>query len=395
MAGLAAVSLSFVIVGLPLQARLGVPADQPPLFVAVFVALILSLTSVGGYIALRVPGNPIGWLMATAGMTTAVAIFGGTYVEFNHVLAGDRLPFAVVMAWLSSWLFVATLGALAVFLPLLFPTGRFLSRRWAAIGWIGVAGAVLSAAGSAFAPGPLSSAPWLANPLGIEPLADLLAGAATVGNTAAPFVFLGAIVSVILRFRRADALERHQLKWFAFVSAIAIVGLGLAIPNNGPIADAGWAIGLLALAMLPVAIGLAILRYRLYDIDRIISRTVSWAIVSGLLVAVFVGALVGLQAAFAGATGESSLAVAASTLVTFSVFQPVRRRVQRAVDRRFNRARYDAQRTVEDFAGRVRAEMDLATLGSTLSATADDAVHPTSAAVWLRHISTARHSPSS
>ncbi len=388
-------SLSFVVVGLPLQAGLGAPGGGPPLFVAVFAALILSLTSVGGYIALRVPGNPIGWLMATAGMTTAVAIFGGTYVQFDHVLAGDRLPFAVVMAWLSSWLFVATLGALAVFLPLLFPTGRFLSRRWAAIGWIGVAGAVLSAAGGAFAPGPLSSAPWLANPLGIEPLADLLAGAETVGNAVAPFVFLGAIVSVILRFRRADALERHQLKWFAFVSAIAIVGLGLAIPNNGPVADAGWVIGLLGLATLPVAIGIAILRYRLYDIDRIISRTVSWAIVSGLLAAVFVGALVGLQAALVDATGESSLAVAASTLLTFSVFQPVRRRVQRAVDRRFNRARYDAQRTVENFAGRVREEMDLATLGSTLSATADDAVHPTSSTVWLRHVSNSRHSPSS
>jgi hypothetical protein len=207
-----------------------------------------------------------------------------------------------------------------------------------------------------------------------------------------PAALLLAVAAVIVRLRRSEGIERAQLKWF--VAAIFAVGsfVTLAFVDGG--LDIGLAAGtnptffdVLAVASLslpPIAVGVAILRYHLFEIDRIISRTLSWALVTGLLGAVFVGIVVGLQALSTKVTGTNTLAVAASTLVVAAAFQPLRRRVQVGVDRRFNRARYDAERTTDAFAAQLRDEVDLARLSAALVETVNEAVRPASATVWLR-----------
>jgi hypothetical protein len=212
-------------------------------------------------------------------------------------------------------------------------------------------------------------------------LGDLGGALSTIGILTG---FVIAIVAVVVRFRRSQGVERAQMKWLiASVSLMALLFSISWVKLFGPsdlIDNASVVAGIL----VPIAIGIAVLRYHLYDIDRIVSRTLGWAIVSGVLVAVFAGLVVALQALLAPVTKENTLAVAASTLVAFALFQPLRRRVQHAVDRRFDRARYDGQRTVDAFAEHLRSEVDLGVLRSSLTATASDAVRPVSAGVWLR-----------
>ena len=207
-----------------------------------------------------------------------------------------------------------------------------------------------------------------------------------------PAALLGLIglglAGQVVRYRRGTEIERLQVRWLAAAVSVVLVGfIGLFLeqmirPTSGPLASAVIAYaGILA---MPIAIGIAVLRYRLYELDRLISRTIGWALVTGILVAVFALLVVALQAALTPVTDESTLAVAASTLVAFALFQPLRRRVQRAVDRRFDRARYDGQRTTAVFADRVRNEVDLWTLRDALVGTAAGAVRPSGAGLWLR-----------
>jgi hypothetical protein len=189
---------------------------------------------------------------------------------------------------------------------------------------------------------------------------------------------------VVIRFRRGASVERQQLKWLIAVASVAAVAFptSFILPESA-VADAAFMVGLLALFALPIAIAVAVLRYRLYDIDRIISRTIAWAVISAVLIAAFAILVVGLQAALAGLTQGQTLAVAASTLIAFSLFQPVRRRVQGIVDRRFDRSSYDAQRTADAFAARMRDQVDLGTLARDLELTVSGAVRPTTTALWV------------
>ena len=211
----------------------------------------------------------------------------------------------------------------------------------------------------------------------------------TLASLSAPVAFIGAFAAVATRYRRGSRVERQQIKWLlatALVGAIAFPAAFVSEIAGFPdaVGNVAIVVGFLGLVALPVAIAFAILRYRLYDIDRIISRTIGWAIVTALLVTVFAGAVVLLQATLAPFTQENTLAVAASTLVAFALFQPLRRRVQRAVDRRFDRARYDGERMVEAFAERLRDHVDLPTLRASLLTTTDSAVRPREAGLWLR-----------
>jgi hypothetical protein len=199
-----------------------------------------------------------------------------------------------------------------------------------------------------------------------------------------PLALVTAVAAVVVRFRRARGIERQQLKWFVAANVLFAV-LMLASFLDGATEPTVFDIGaFVSLSFPPLAIGIAVLRYRLYEIDRIISRTLGWAIVTGILVAVFAGHVVGLQALLAGFTQGQTLAVAGSTLVAFALFQPVRRRVQRAVDRRFDRARYDGERIAQAFAARLRGEVDLDAAQTALASTAASALQPSSAGVWLR-----------
>jgi hypothetical protein len=234
-------------------------------------------------------------------------------------------------------------------------------------------------------PGPLGGS-LADNPLGVRgfsgseafwALGEILAAAAL------PFALVLALAAVIVRVRRSGEVERAQLKWFvaAYLATGAVLTISFADGTTQTIVDllAPW-----SLSLPPIAVGIAILRYRLFEIDRIISRTIGWAVVTGTLLAVFGGAVLGLQALLSDVTHGQTLAVAASTLVAFAIFQPVRHRVQSAVDRRFDRARYDGQRTVDAFAEHLRNEVDLARLSGAVLVTADEAVRPVAAGLWLR-----------
>jgi len=201
----------------------------------------------------------------------------------------------------------------------------------------------------------------------------------------APLGFGAAAAAVAIRFRRRRGIEREQLKWFLAVVAVCAIAFLVAIQQEtGPIADAAFIIAFCGLVAMPIAIGVAILRYRLYEIDRIVSRTIAYALVTGGLLAVYLVVNLGLTTVFSSLASGNSVAVAASTLVVAALFTPVRRRVQRVVDRRFDRARYDGERTSAAFSERLRNEVDLAAVTSDLDRTVRSAIAPTSVAVWLR-----------
>ena len=381
---IAAFSVACTAVGVPMGiATLDQYGPSGIVFIAIFPAIVLALTLVGGFVALRVPRNPVGWLLEVAGLCAAVGIFGGTYVTFDHANEAG-LPAVVPVAWLSSWTVVTALGILIIYVPLLFPTGRFLSPRWRRFGIAGIAGATASVVGAAFMPGPLSSAAWIDNPLGIPGAADALRAVTVLSNLATPIFFGGAMVSVFVRYRRAGQVERHQLKWFGLVAGLMMASFLVSIPNDGPVSDLAWQLGLLLLPLLPVAIGVAILRYHLWDIDRIVSRTLGWAVVSVLLAGLFAIAVVTLEDVLSGITQGQTLAVAGSTLLAAALFGPLRRRVQTAVDTRFDRARYDAERVIAAFGERLRSRVGADGVEQEITAAVREALRPGSAGLWVR-----------
>jgi hypothetical protein len=296
------------------------------------------------------------------------------------VLSPGSIPGADVLAWLATFAWVPGFGLLFSFSLLLFPTGHLPSRRWLPVAWLAAIALVLLGVPTAIAAWPLRG-PGLVD--GSTVLPDWANALQLIGMIVLLLVAAASVASIIVRWRRSDGLERQQLKWFAgaVVPVIAVIGLSAFVTYS----PAVWAfVAVFVAPILPVSIGMAVLRYRLYEIDRIISRTLGWAVVTGLLIAVFAIMVVGLQALMTGFTQGQTLAVAASTLVAFALFAPLRRRVQRAVDRRFDRARYDGERTAAAFADRLRDDVDLDAVSGDLAATAAVVLRPDAIAVWLR-----------
>lgn len=347
---------------------------------------VLAFASVGAILALRRPGNVVGLVLLASGPLIVATFCGFLFGARLTEVRGPDDPLAVLASFVGSLTIFGTLIVVGPVLALVFPDGRLPGRRWrwpvAAIGGALVVGRIMALS----RPGPLNVG-LANNPFGLQGTA-WVEPVSTIGGTLSaltlPAALLLAVAAVAVRFRRAGRVEREQLKWFLAANVVVVTLLLLSTSDPAP--DTTWldVLSMASLSLPPIAIGIAILRYRLYDIDRLISRTVSWAVVTGVLVAVFVGAVVTLQAILAGVTQGQTLAVAGSTLVAFALFQPVRRRVQAAVDRRFDRARYDAQRTVDAFAEELRNEVDLTTLRAALVATTADAVRPVNATVWLR-----------
>ncbi len=268
---------------------------------------------------------------------------------------------------------------------ILFPDGRLPGPGWRWVPVVAIVGIVSALIGFTLNEGPLAAFPSVENPLGIPGFPGEIVG--ELGYVCLVVLLVTAVAALIARWRRGRVVERAQVKWVGAAALVLLVAEAINLatfdasdPFGSPVAVV---LATVATALVPLSIGIAILRYRLYEIDRIISRTIGWAVVSGLLVAVFIGGVFALQAVLAGFTQGETLAVAASTLVAFALFQPVRRRVQRAVDHRFDRARYDAERIAAAFAGRLRDEVDLDTLAAELQGTAIRAVRPTSASIWL------------
>jgi hypothetical protein len=344
---------------------------------------VLGFATVGLAVALRRPGNPIGWLYGAAGLAWAYTLPLEPWVD--QLIREQRpLPLvaqAVVAAGTLGW---APAIALGVTLPaLLLPNGRLRSRRWRLVVITSVTGAALVTVAGSLSPGPVEEL-GIDNPLGLAgPAGDVAAVLTVVGVLLHWLSLPPAAVCVVLRFRSSRGVERQQMRWVAAGAAAAVGGLLVSLPSGLGIApDAISNIVYPALLCPPVAIGVAVLRYRLWDLDRLVSRTVTYTLVTVLLVVPY---LLVVPAASRLAQGSGSLAVAAATLAAAALFSPLRRRVQDLVDRRFNRRRYDAARTLDAFAARLRDQVDLDALHDELLAVVDQTVQPTQASLWLRH----------
>jgi hypothetical protein len=335
-----------------------------------------AFATMGALVASRQPRNPIGWILLTGG---AAYTIGGLTITQTESEGGAH----VLVHWLSTWVWMAGIGPIATFGLLLFPDGHLPSPRWRAFAWFAAVAIGATAAAIAFAPGPFEDS-TVVNPLGFDALPGLFDALQNVSPAALALAIFGSIASVFVRFRRARNVERQQLKWLSYTGALVGVALAVAIVIEtivGPRAvDLTNTIISLSLALVPVAMGIAILRHRLYDIDVVINRT----LVYGTLTATLGGAYLGLVLLIGLAVGESGFAVAVSTLAVAALFRPLRTRIQGVVDRRFYRRRYDAQRTLEAFGGRLRDELDLEALGADLRGVVSDTVQPAHVSLWLR-----------
>jgi hypothetical protein len=378
---LAGLAVAALVLGLVLQAANG---SLPPLTDEswLLVPLGAGLPIVGAAIARHQHRHPIGWILLGSGLGAGLTKFTIEYAEYALVTKPGIPPLGVAAAWVSDW--VWTTGALPLlsFGLLLFPDGHLPSRRWRPLVWVAGATMAMFTLGSAVHSEPLFNHPTIANPVGIQ-ATRLLQVLASLSQVCLLVVVVGSAASILVRFRRARGLERQQLKWLAYAVVVATVALLLASRQW-----AGWAVAQvlagLAVGFIPVAIGVAILRYRLFDIDRLISRTLVYGLLTALLAGVYVTGVFVVGRLLDPATGDSALAVAASTLAVAALFQPLRHRVQRLVDRRFNRSRYDAARTVEAFSGRLRDEIDLDSLSAELLAVVDQTMQPAQASLWLQ-----------
>jgi hypothetical protein len=343
------------------------------------LAFPLGYATVGLVLTLRRPANPIGWLYAAAGLTWSLAIPGDAWLD--QLVADHRqLPLAAQVAAVYGEFGWAPATVLGVTLPaLLVPDGRLRSRRWRPVAAAAVAAAVLVLVGSGLAPARLEDVP-ISNPFGLAGPAGAVAGAlAAAGTLLWIATMVVSLACVVLRFRSSAGVERQQLRWVAAGAAAAVAGLlaGAVVPQHTVLASVLYRLVL----CVPAAIAVAVLRYRLWDLDRLISRTVTYLLVTALLIVPY---LLIVPAAGRLAQGSGSLAVAAATLAAAALFQPLRRRVQDRVDRRFNRRRYDATRTVERFTVRLRDQVDLDALSAELLGVAEQTVQPVHTSLWLR-----------
>ena len=360
----------------------GRTVDDYVLIVPVLNATAILQSVIGALIERRRPGHAIGRLLMASGILYA-GVAGG-WMALGAVTDPGVLALAF---WALTIVTYPVFALLAGWLPLLYPTGSLPGPRWRLPAVVILIASCVSLVALVTRPGPVSDG-GPPNPLGVDAWPSFLQWLVDGLFVQLVALIVLGVASLVARYVRGGTVERLQIRWY--VAALSITGLGFVgvIVENAVRTDRGDNLSTIlvfaGLLATPVAIGIAILRYRLYEIDRLISRTIGWAIVTGILVAVFGVLVVALQAVLAPVTDESTLAVAASTLVAFALFQPLRRRVQRAVDRRFDRARYDGQTTTAVFADRVRNEVDLGTLRQELVATAADAVRPSGAGLWLR-----------
>jgi hypothetical protein len=342
--------------------------------------------TVGTVIVARRPKNVIGWLCCAIGAVASFGGFGGGDAARSIAADPDRIPGAPVLYLLGQVLYLVPLLGLLPLLVLVFPTGRLPSRRWRPVLWIVAVGLALYVTSIMLKPGPAGDG-LPDNPLGVA-AADQFLGpiAAVSGLLFGVFVVL-VVASLVIRFRRARGEERQQLKWLVYGAIL----LALVGPIVGPIVEqipspfVGPVYAAVMISIIPAAIGLAVLRYRLYDIDRIISRTLVYALLTALLAAVYAVVILVLGQLFGGISAQPpSWAVAGATLAVAALFQPARRRIQAVVDRRFNRRKYNAAKTVEAFSLRLRDEVDLDALSAELLAVVDQTMQPTQASLWLR-----------
>ena len=355
-----------------------VPGGGVP--VAAFEAIVLvTLAAVGVVVTSRQPRNAVGWVFSVIPFSLGLLVFSAHLYWSLNLHGHPTSTTAALVAWLASWVWIpAMLPTLTVF-PLLFPTGRPLTPRWRWVLWVVAAAAVLQFVGEGFTPGPLQDYP-VDNPFSAGPVAPVLG---LIGFALMAVATVAAVVSLVKRFRRSSGVEREQLKWVT--SAAVVFVIIFIVPTQQIVGeDFGFATLLFGMLVISSAVAVAMLRYRLYDIDVVINRALVYGSLTASLAAVYLGSVLLLQLALESVTSGSGLAVAVSTLATAALFRPARARIQRTVDRRFFRRKYDAAVTLAAFAARVRQEVDLSDIGSDLLAVVNETVQPRHLTLWLR-----------
>jgi hypothetical protein len=351
---------------------------------------------VGALLVVRRPTNAIGWILAAIGLMVSIFNAGGGYATYVMATRGRPDALAVFGAWAANCYWFLMLALALIYLPILFPDGRLLSRRWlpvAVIGGISTLGIVLPKALVDTLPVNEVPGRGIANPIGIEGLGKI-EDLPIFSVIEALFLVaaVGAVASVVVRFRRSRGVERQQMKLFAYVIVVLIGGSVLAggisdLTGVGWLEGSSFVLSMVGLMCLPIAVGIAVLRYRLYEIDIIINRTLVYGPLTATLALVYFGGVATTQLVFRALTGQQQqpqLAIVVSTLVIAALFNPLRRRIQGFIDRRFYRRKYDARKTLEAFSASLRDETDLDALNNQLVGVVRQTIQPAHVSLWLR-----------
>ncbi len=367
------------------------PAGLLPPFSRFWLYLpqMAAFPTIGALIAARHPRNPIGWLFLAGQLIGGFGLFAEGYWRYALFVQPGVLPAGELMLWINVRPYAID-TVFSTLLILLFPTGRPLSRRWWIAGWVIILGYLINQAALAFMPGPLDASVSINNPLGVSSAAPFLQFSANLGNYMQPLGVLGAVLSLIVRLRRAQGIERQQVKLLAFALVIYAATLGpivyLATPFVEPwlILNILFVVQALAGAVVAVAAGIAMLRYHLWDVDVIIRRTLVYGALTLTLGLVYLGCILLSRTLVAPYLGGSELAIVASTLAIAALFNPLRRRIQRVIDKRFYRRKYDAAKVLAAFGTTVRDETDLERLTAAMLKVVDETMQPTHANLWIK-----------
>ena len=366
------------------------PRGPAPLGIG-FVVLFMSFATVGALISSRQPENSIGWIFCILGILGPFGTASEEYALYALVTKPGSLPGGEVMVWLAAWFAGPIIIAMVAFVLLLFPDGRLLSRRWRPVVWINLVAISLIFAWN-FEPGQIDNLGLLkvANPFGVVGAFALLHTLGTIGLFLVLAATIAGAISLVVRFRRSKGDERQQIKWFVlaggiFCAAFAVAPVLWSVPLS-PTTEWIWpALFLLSFGTIPVATGIAILKYRLYEIDLLINRTLVYGSLSATLVALYFVGIILSQRLFVILTGgESTLAVVASTLLIAAMFTPLKRRIQSFIDRSFYRRKYDARKTLEAFSTKLRDETNLDALSAELVGVVRETIQPAHISLWLR-----------
>ena len=357
----------------------------------------LAFPIVGAFIASARPENPIGWILLADGllwMCISVTDFYGLY----GLAVPGSVPFPLVMAGLNNWLWVPAVGLFGTYLLLLFPDGRLPSRRWRLLAWLSGAVIVLASMGVMLAPGPLQGLGGVRNPFGVEGV-PWVEDAGTAVLLMLPLCMLASASSLMMRYRRSGGEVREQIKWIAFAASVVVIVYLLVVVTSFVVPSVTWFAAasplwlnileyaaLVSLTAVPIAVGFAVSKYRLYDIDVVINRTLVYGSLTALLALVYLGGVTAAQAIFSTLTGQQEqpqLAIVISTLIIAALFNPLRRRIQSFIDRRFYRGKYDAAKTLEAFSAKLRDETDLDALSTDLVGVIKETMQPAHVSLWL------------
>jgi hypothetical protein len=378
-------TIAFVFLSPPINIDDPVRLSDP--LIVLFRSMALTFPTVGALVASRRPENPIGWILCGTGFLTTVRSFAEAYADFGLAGRPGLLPGVEYMAWLASWMGVPVVLSAAALLLLVFPDGKLLDRAWWAVVLMAVGGAALVAPSMALDPYPTLNLHPIPNPFAhVGSLYDDIIGPlGSLGFVLLIVSLVCAGISILIRVDKGSRIERQQIKWLAYSFALMVVGL--AIP------DVLFFVSVAAFNFFPIAVGIAVLRYQLFDIDRIINRTLVYGALTVALVAVYlvsvlllhIVAVVPIQYIFYAFTGQgSTFAVVISTLAMAALFNPLRRRIQSFIDRRFYRSKYDARKTLEAFSAKLRDETDLDALSDDLVGVVRETMQPAHVSLWLR-----------